>query len=167
MNKKIANYGLLIALAFIFSYIEFLLPINLGVPGVKLGLANLVVMIALYTMGVGDAAAISLIRLVLVGITFGNFAAFAYSLAGAVLSLLVMIIAKKTDKLSTLGVSVLGGVFHNVGQIIVAIIVLETGRLVYYLPLLIISGLVAGILIGILTAEIIKRLPKERTHNEK
>lgn len=167
MNKRIANYGLLIALAFIFSYIEFLLPINLGVPGVKLGLANLVVMIALYTMGIGDAAAISLIRLVLVGITFGNFAAFAYSLAGAALSLLVMIIAKKTDKLSTLGVSVLGGVFHNVGQIIVAIIVLETGRLIYYLPLLIISGLVAGILIGILTAEIIKRLPKERTRNEK
>ena len=160
MNKKIATYGLLVALAFIFSYIEFLIPINFGIPGIKLGLANLVVIIALYISGIPAAFAISIIRIVLNAFTFGNVAAMMYSLAGGILSLLVMVIAKKTNKLSTLGVSVLGGVFHNVGQITVAIIVLETGRLVYYLPVLIVSGLVAGVVIGILAAEVIKRLPK-------
>ena len=159
-NKRIAYFGLLIALAFIFSYIESLIPINFGVPGIKLGLANLVVMVTLYVFGIGEAAVISLIRILLAGITFGNMAAMIYSLAGGVLSLAVMIIARKTDKFSPTGVSVLGGVFHNVGQIIVAIIVLETTRLVYYLPVLMVSGIVAGIIIGLLTAEIIKRLPK-------
>lgn len=167
MTKKTATYGLLIALAFIFSYIEFLIPINLGVPGVKLGLANLVVIITLYVSGIPAAFAISIIRIVLNAFTFGNVAAMIYSLAGGILSLLIMILARKTKKFSTLGVSVLGGVFHNVGQIIVAIIVLETGRLIYYLPVLIVSGLVAGIVIGIISAEIIKRLPKDNILNEK
>lgn len=165
MTKKIANYGLLVALAFIFSYIEFLIPINFGVPGIKLGLANLVVIIALYISGIPAAFAISIIRIILNAFTFGNVAAMMYSLAGGILSLLVMIIAKKTGKLSTLGVSVLGGVFHNVGQIVVAIIVLETNRLIYYLPMLIVAGLAAGVVIGILAAEIIKRLPKSATTN--
>ena len=165
-NRRIAYFGLLIALAFIFSYVESLIPINFGVPGIKLGLANLVVMVALYVFGVKEAAVISLIRILLAGITFGNMAAMVYSLAGGILSLAVMIIARKTDKLSPTGVSILGGVFHNVGQIIVAIIVLETARLVYYLPVLIVSGLVAGVIIGLLTAEIVKRLPKERIDNE-
>lgn len=167
MTKKTATYGLLIALAFIFSYIEFLIPINLGVPGVKLGLANLVVIITLYVSGIPAAFAISIIRIVLNAFTFGNVAAMIYSLAGGILSLLIMILARKTKKFSTLGVSVLGGVFHNVGQILVAIIVLETGRLIYYLPVLIVSGLVAGIVIGIISAEIIKRLPKDNILNEK
>lgn len=167
MNKKIATYGLLIALAFIFSYIEFLIPINFGVPGIKLGLANLVVIVTLYISGIPAAFAISILRIILNAFTFGNVAAMIYSLAGGLLSLGVMIIAKKTGKLSTLGVSVLGGVFHNVGQIIVAIIVLETSRLVYYLPVLIISGMVAGIVIGIIAAQIIKRLPKDNILHEK
>ena len=161
MNKKIAYYGLLVALAFVFSYIEFLIPINFGVPGIKLGLSNLVVIIALYLSGTVSAICISLIRIVLVSFTFGNMAALMYSLAGGVLSLLIMIIAKKTKKLSTMGVSVMGGVFHNVGQILVAMVVLETGRLIYYLPVLIVSGLVAGVVIGILGAQVIARLPKD------
>lgn len=162
MNKKIAYYGLFVALAFIFSYIESLIPINLGVPGVKIGLSNLVVMVALYLTGPASAFAISVIRILLTGFTFSNTAAMIYSLAGGILSLLIMIIAKKTKLFSTLGVSVLGGVFHNIGQIIVAIIVLETTKLIYYLPLLLISGIVAGIFIGILAAQIIKRLPLDK-----
>ena len=161
MNKRIAYYGLLVALAFIFSYVESLIPLNFGIPGIKLGLANLVVIIALYMFGIKEAAAVSFIRIVLVGFTFSSVAAMVYSLAGGILSLLVMIIAKKSDKLSTLGVSVLGGVFHNVGQIIVAMKVLETESLIYYLPVLMVSGIVAGVVIGILAAEVIKRLPKE------
>jgi len=167
MNRKIAYYGLLVALAFIFSYVESLFPINLGIPGVKLGLANLVVIVSLYLFGIREAAVISFIRIVLSGITFGSPAAMVYSLAGGVLSLLIMVIVKKTNKFSTMGVSVAGGVFHNVGQIIVAMIVLETQSLIYYLPVLIISGLVAGVVIGILAAEIIKRLPKEKIEDRK
>ncbi len=167
MNRKIAYYGLLVALAFIFSYVESLFPINLGIPGVKLGLANLVVIVSLYLFGIREAAVISFIRIVLSGITFGSPAAMVYSLAGGVLSLLIMVIAKKTNKFSTMGVSVAGGVFHNAGQIIVAMIVLETQSLIYYLPVLIISGLVAGVIIGILAAEIIKRLPKEKIEDRK
>ena len=167
MNRKIAYYGLLVALAFIFSYVESLFPINFGIPGIKLGLANLVVIVALYIFGIKEAIAVSLIRIVLSGLTFSSIAAMAYSLAGGILSLAVMIIAKRLNKLSAMGVSVLGGVFHNVGQILVAIVVLETGSLIYYLPVLIISGLIAGIIIGILAAEVIKRLPKteERSPN--
>lgn len=167
MNRKIAYYGLLVALAFIFSYVESLFPINLGIPGVKLGLANLVVIVSLYLFGIREAAVISFIRIVLSGITFGSPAAMVYSLAGGVLSLLIMVIVKKTNQFSTMGVSVAGGVFHNVGQIIVAMIVLETQSLIYYLPVLIISGLVAGVVIGILAAEIIKRLPKEKIEDRK
>lgn len=157
----------MVALAFIFSYVESLFPINLGIPGVKLGLANLVVIVSLYLFGIREAAVISFIRIVLSGITFGSPAAMVYSLAGGVLSLLIMVIAKKTNKFSTMGVSVAGGVFHNVGQIIVAMIVLETQSLIYYLPVLIISGLVAGVVIGILAAEIIKRLPKVKIEDRK
>ena len=104
MNRKIAYYGLLVALAFIFSYVESLFPINLGIPGVKLGLANLVVIVSLYLFGIREAAAISFIRIVLSGITFGSPAAMVYSLAGGVLSLLIMVIARKTNKFSTMGV---------------------------------------------------------------
>ena len=120
-TKKIANLGLLIALAFVFSYIEFLIPVNIGVPGAKLGLANLVIIVAIYTLNERDAFVLSMIRIVLVGFTFANLASMLYSLAGGILSFIAMVIAKKTQKLSITGVSVLGGVFHNIGQIIMAI----------------------------------------------
>lgn len=157
-TKKIAYLGLLIALAFVFSYIEFLIPVNLGVPGAKLGLANLVIIVALYTLGERDAFFLSMIRIVLVGFTFANTASMLYSLVGGILSYLVMVVAKKTNLLSMTGVSVLGGVFHNVGQIIVAILVLETASLVYYLPVLLIAGIVSGVVIGILGAMVTKRM---------
>lgn len=159
-TKKIAYTGLLIALAFVFSYIEFLLPINIGIPGVKLGLANLAIIVCLYTLGEKEAFLLSVIRIVLVGFTFANMAMMMYSLAGGITSFVIMWLAKKTGKLSMTGVSVLGGVFHNVGQILLAMWVLETESLIYYLPVLMISGIIAGVMIGILGALITKRLNK-------
>ena len=123
-----------------------------------MGLANIVVVVALYTIGGKNAGMLSLVRVLLVGLTFGNFAMMLYSLAGAVLSFIMMYIAKRTKKLSITGVSVVGGVFHNVGQIIVAIFVLETSQLIYYLPFLIILGTISGVVIGILSGMICKRV---------
>ena len=161
-TKRVAYLGLLIALAFVFSYIEFLIPVNIGVPGAKLGLANLVIIVAMYTLNERDAFILSMIRIVLVGFTFANLASMLYSLAGGILSYIAMVIAKKTQKLSITGVSVLGGVFHNVGQIIMAIWVVKTASLVYYLPVLMVSGIVAGVAIGILGGMVTKRLKKIR-----
>ena len=159
-TKRIAYTGLLIALAFVFSYIEFLLPINIGIPGAKLGLANLAIIVCLYTLGERDAFLLSMIRIVLVGFTFTNTAMMMYSLAGGILSFAVMVLAKKTNKLSMTGVSVLGGVFHNIGQILMAMVMLSTDSLLYYLPVLMVTGIVSGVLIGILGAMITKRLKK-------
>ena len=151
--KKTAFYGMFLALALVAGYIEQLIPINLGIPGVKLGLANIVTMLLLYIVGVPAACLISVLRFL-----FGSGFAMVYSAAGAAMSMLVMALLKKTKKFSSVGVSVAGGIFHNVGQIIVAMIVLETKALAYYLPILILSGLVAGILIGILSGILTKRL---------
>ena len=157
-TKKVAYLGLFIALAFVLSYVEFLLPFNIGIPGAKIGLANLVVMVALYTAGTKDAFLLSIVRVILVGFTFGNPAMMLYSMAGAMLSFLVMIIAKKTKLFSITGVSVLGGVFHNIGQIIVAMFVLDTASLIYYLPFLIVIGTISGIVIGIISGLITARV---------
>lgn len=159
-TKKIAYLGLLIALAFVFSYIEFLIPVNLGVPGAKLGLANLVIIVALYTLGERDAFALSMLRIVLVGFTFGSMASMLYSLAGGIVSFFAMILARKTKLLSVTGVSVIGGVFHNVGQIIMAIWVVKTASLIYYLPVLLIAGIASGVAIGVLGAMVTKRIQK-------
>ena len=143
--KNVALYGLLIALALVLSYLESLVPLSFAVPGIKMGLPNIVVVFALYRLRARDAAVISLVRVLLVSVLFGNVFSLAYSAAGAVLSLLVMMLLKSTGKFSETGVSVAGAVAHNAGQILVAVFVLETGRLVYYLPVLCISGTVAGI----------------------
>ncbi len=126
----------------------------------KLGLANLVVIVALYTMGVRAAFTLSLVRIVLAGFTFGSPASMIYSLAGGMLSLAVMAVARKAQVFSATGVSVLGGVSHNVGQIFVAILVMENTSLAYYLPALVLSGTAAGVLVGILAAVLVKRLKK-------
>lgn len=157
-SKQIARYALLTALAMVFSWLESMVPVATAVPGVKLGLTNLVVVFALYRMSARDAAVISLIRVLLVSMTFGNAYSFAYSFAGAALSLGVMLLLKKSGKFSMLGVSVAGGVSHNVGQILVAMTVLETAGLIYYLPVLMISGIVAGVCIGAVGAIITKRI---------
>ncbi|MBQ7657701.1 MAG: Gx transporter family protein [Butyrivibrio sp.] len=159
-NRKIAFLGLFVALAFVLSYIEYMLPLNIGIPGAKIGLANLVVMVALYTVGDKNAIALSIIRVVLVGLTFGNISMMMYSLAGAAMSLCVMLIVKKLGNLSITGVSVLGGVFHNIGQIIVAMLVLETQSLLYYLPFLIVIGTITGVLIGFVANLITTRVKR-------
>ena len=160
-SSKVARYGLLIALALVLSYAESLLP-TLGVPGVKLGLPNLVVVFALYRLGLWDAWCLSAVRVLLASALFGSGVSLAYSAAGAVLSLAVMSLLKKTDKFSPVGVSVAGGVAHNAGQILVAMALLETARLAWYLPVLWISGTVAGVLIGIVSGELVKRVPDQR-----
>lgn len=159
-TKRIAVLGLLIALAFVFSYLESLVPVSIGIPGAKLGLANLVILVALYTLGAKDAFILSIIRIVLVGFTFTNVASMLYSLAGGILSFAVMAFGKKIKSLSMAGVSVLGGVAHNIGQILVAMWVVETGSLIYYLPILMITGVIAGVVIGLLGAMVTKRLEK-------
>ena len=157
-TKKITLIGLLIALAFVLSYVEFLLPLSIGIPGAKIGLANLAIMVALFLLGWQDALMHSIVRVILVGFTFGNMAMMMNSLAGAALSFAAMLIAKKTKKFSITGVSVIGGVFHNVGQILVAMAVLETEQLIYYLPFLIVIGTISGIVIGIIASMIHKRI---------
>lgn len=145
-----ALYGMLTALAFILSYVESLVPVTLGIPGVKLGLANLVVLIALYTLDLKGAFVISVVRIILSGLTFGGLFSMLYSLAGGLLSFAVMAILSRKKLLGTVGVSVCGGVAHNIGQLLVAMAVLETESVWYYFPVLLISGSVAGVLIGLL-----------------
>ncbi|MDO5294103.1 MAG: Gx transporter family protein [bacterium] len=157
-TKKISTFGVLVALAFIFSYVEALIPFNFAVPGMKLGLANIVVLATLYLLGAKEAFVVSIIRVVLVGFTFGNLNTMLYSLAGGLLSFAVMALAKRFNLFSIIGVSVLGAIFHNVGQIAVAMIILETKALIGYLPFLLVFGIVSGVVIGIVGGEITKRL---------
>lgn len=156
--RFVALCGMLTALAFLLSYVETLIPVNLGVPGVKLGLANLVTMVSLYLLGARTAAVIALVRVVLTGFTFGSLSMMMYSLAGAALSLLLMALCRKRDWFGTIGVSIIGGVGHNVGQLSVAAAVVETSAVFYYLPVLLVAGTVAGAFIGLLGGMMIKRL---------
>lgn len=157
-TKNLALYGMLTALALILSYLESLLPLSFAVPGVKLGLPNITVLFALYRLGGKGACAVSLVRVLLASVLFGNMFSLAYGAAGAVLSLLVMVLLKKSGKFSVTAVSVAGGVAHNAGQIAVAVIVLETRGLIYYFPPLCVSGVVAGLLVGFAAALLIKRV---------
>ena len=147
-SRALTRYALLVALAMVLSWLESMVPLSLAVPGVKLGLANLVVIFALYRLGPRQAAVISLVRVLLVTLTFGNAFSFAYSLAGAALSLGVMIPLRRSGKFSLLGVSIAGGVCHNIGQILVAMAVLGTAELLWYLPALLAAGTAAGVCIG-------------------
>lgn len=160
MKTRVAHFGVYTALALIFSYVETLIPINFGIPGVKLGLANLIIVVALYKMNLKEAYTLSIVRVVLSGFIFGNLFSIIYSLAGGLLSLTVMAILKKLNQFSTIGISMAGGVFHNVGQLIMAIIVLESINIAYYFPVLLISGVFTGLLIGIIANEMLKRLHK-------
>lgn len=154
----VAKYGMLIALAFILSYVEAMIPIPIPVPGVKLGLANLVAIVGLYTIGVRGTIAVSLTRIVLVGFTFGNMFSMFYGLAGGAVSLLLMILAKKTGWFSKIGVSIIGGIGHNIGQLCVAAVVVQTAGVFSYLPVLLVAGVVAGAVIGLLGGLIVERI---------
>lgn len=158
MQSDLALYGMLTSVALVASYIESLIPIPYPVYGMKIGLANIVIVWVLYSLGWKPASIISVARVLLVGFLFGNLYSILFSLAGAGLSLAVMILLKKTKKFSIIGVSIAGGVCHNIGQIIVAMIVLENVRISFILPFLIISGVIAGIAIGILGGLLFKKI---------
>ena len=157
-TKKTAQVGMLVAAAFVLGYVESLLPIYFGIPGIKLGLSNIVVLLCLYEGTAKEAFGIALVRIVLTGLTFGNFSTMAYSLAGGIFSFLVMFLLKKSNVFSVYGVSIAGGVSHNIGQIAVAVLVLQTGLLMYYLPFLLVAGCVAGACIGFVGGILVKRL---------
>lgn len=159
-NRKVALLGLTIALAMIMSYLESLFPLNFAVPGIKMGLANIVIIFVLYRMSFADACTVSLIRVFLVSLLFGNVMAMAYSLSGAALSLSVMYLLKKTEKFSVIGVSITGAIMHNAGQILMAVIIMGTEQIAYYLPALAVSGTISGILIGIVASLVINRVKK-------
>lgn len=154
----IARVGTMAALALIFSYVEAIIPYNPGVPGIKLGIANVVTVVALYRFGAKDAAAVSVIRVVLAGLLFNGVFGMLYSLAGALLSLLGMILLKKTDLFSVVGVSMAAGVLHNLGQLLVASALIEDLRIFFYFPVLMFSGIAAGILVGIVSALVLRAL---------
>lgn len=158
MKNKVPCFGMFTALALIFSYIETLIPIHFGVPGIKLGLANLIVVIVLYKWGAKQALLISVLRILLSGFMFGNMFSIVYSLAGGLLSLFFMNVLKKKNSFSIIGVSLAGGVTHNLGQLIVAMLVVESYKAGFYFPVLMLSGMLTGFLIGVLSTEILKRL---------
>ena len=143
MKNKIAYWGVFLALALVCSYVESLIPISFGIPGVKLGLTNIVVILMLYTIGAKDAILISVLRIILAGFMFGNAFSIIYSLAGGILSFVVMLLLKKTGKLKILSISTAGGISHNI---------------LFYVPVLIIAGIITGFLIGLLAGEIVLRI---------
>lgn len=158
--SRVARYGMLIALAFIFSYIEAMIPIPFPVPGIKLGLANLVTIVGIYTVGPAGAAVVSILRVVLAGFTFGNLFSMWYGLSGCILSLICMILCRRTGKMGILGVSVVGGVAHNIGQLCMAAFLVENTAVFVYLPVLLAAGAIAGSLIGLLGGLVAERLEK-------
>lgn len=156
---KITLSAVLSALALIFSYIEAIIPFNAGIPGIKLGIANLVILVCLYTLGFRYTLAINLVRILVAGLLFNGFFGALYSLAGGILSLLIMVLLKKTGLFSPVGISMAGGVAHNTGQLLVAALIVSNMKLFIYFPVLLFSGLISGIFIGILTYLILKKLP--------
>lgn len=160
-NEKLTKMAMLVALAMIFSYVESLIPINFGIPGVKLGVANLVTVTGLYFLELPEVFLVVVMRVLLTGFLFGNGMSIIYSLAGGILSLLVMVVMKRINGFSVLGVSIMGGVSHNIGQIIVASVVVENLKLVYYLPALLIAGTITGFVMGILSKKVLPTVQKE------
>lgn len=157
-TKKLATLAVTVAVAMILSFVESRIPAFVAVPGVKVGLANIAVIFALYKFGWREAAVVSLIRVFLVSLLFGSAVSLAYSIAGAVLSLAVMILLRRIRLFTEIAVSVVGGITHNIGQVLVAFLLLETDVVFYYLPFLLISGIIAGVAVGIASALLVKRI---------
>ncbi|MBD9184072.1 MAG: Gx transporter family protein [Clostridiales bacterium] len=160
--RKIAFLGLSVTLAMILSFVESQIPVFTTIPGMKVGLPNLVMVFLLYRVGWKETVIVSLIRAFLVALLFGNLQSLIFSIAGAVLSLTGMILLKKTGLFSSIAVSVTGGVLHNVGQIIAACLWTGTVQIAYYLPALLVSGVCAGIAIGLIAGFLLKRLENVR-----
>jgi Predicted membrane protein len=159
-KKNIALCGVLAAAALILSYIEVLIPLSFSVPGMKIGLANIAVVVALYKLGMPQALYISGIRVALVALLFGNIMTLAYSVCGALFSLLLMAGLKRFEKFGYVGISVAGGIAHNIGQVLCAAVILETKQIMYYLPVLVISGTVAGVAIGVISGLLLSRIKR-------
>lgn len=159
MSKKVSLTAMIIAFAVILSYVESFIPV-IGIPGVKLGLANFAIIIILYLEGIREAAICNFIRILIVGAMFGNLFSILFSIAGAFVSLVIMYIIKKTNRFSIITVSICGGVFHNIGQLIVASFVVKTYYVMGYLPVLILAGIITGSLIGILAGNILNKISK-------
>ena len=157
-TKKLTMLAMTISFALILSFVESRIPAFVALPGVKVGLANIAVIYALYQFGAKEAITISILRVFIVSMLFGSAASLIYSISGAVLSLTVMILLKKLTPLAEVAVSVCGGVMHNVGQIAAASLMLNTNVIVYYLPVLLVTGSIAGVVIGIASALLIKRV---------
>lgn len=153
-TKRVAYCALLTALTMIFGYVEALIPFGFGIPGVKLGLANIVIVLALYILPACQVFAIQLMRIVLVSFLFGNLSMMLYSLAGGMLSLVVMLLLNRRDVFSITGVSIAGGVSHNIGQLIVAALVVQNLKIMFFFPIMIMAGLITGCLIGVLACRI-------------
>lgn len=174
--RRTAELGFLLALALILSYVESLIPFSFGIPGIKLGLPNLIVLLLQCGRneeqtagGEREALLVNALRIVLSGFLFSNLYAILYALAGAAFSFLAMIIGRRSKRFSVVGVSVLGGVFHNVGQLLVAMAVVETLAVAYYVPFLIVAGTVTGALLGVAGMEILpylRRMTREREWNQ-
>ncbi len=158
MSKKVARLGVFVALAMVFSYIEVLIPFHFGIPGVKLGIANVVVVAGLYLLSVPEVLMISVVRIVLSGLLFGNGVSILYSLAGGMLSFFAMWLLKKVKGFSLVGVSIAGGVMHNVGQLMAAAWILGNLRIAVYFPVLLVAGLLTGSMIGLLAGAIVRTL---------
>ena len=156
--RMVARVALMASLALIFSYVEAIIPYNPGIPGIKLGIANVVTVIALYKYGWKEAVSVSVIRIVIAGLLFNGAFGMLYSLAGAAVSLAGMILLKKTDLFSVTGVSMAAGVLHNLGQLLVAAALIEDLRIFFYFPVLMFSGIAAGILVGIVSDIVLRRL---------
>lgn len=158
MKNRVAYFGVFTALALMFSYIETMIPIRFGVPGIKLGFANIMIVIMLYKGSAKEALLLSIVRIMLSGFLFGNLSSILYSIVGGVLSLGIMTLLKKQGGFSVIGVSVAGGVSHNVGQLIVAMLVVETYQVGYYFPVLLVAGVLTGLGIGVVSQEVLKRI---------
>lgn len=160
-SARIAACGVLTALALIFSYIEFLVPLPIAIPGIKLGLANIVCLVCLYALGEKHAFLINVTRIALAALLFGSVFSALYALAGGVVSFAVMALLKRTKRFSVCGVSMAGGVFHNLAQLAVAGLLVESAQVFYYFPVLLLSGMATGIGIGILATLILRSIARD------
>lgn len=159
-NKKIAEIAMLAALAVIFGYVESLFPLPVPIYGVKVGVSNVVTLFAIYMLSAGNVFGIMLIKTICSAFLFQGVSAFLYSVSGGILSVITMYILKRSNKFGVMGVSAAGGVMHNIGQLICAAAVLKSLNVMYYMPILIVCGIISGVIIGIITKLILERIGK-------
>ena len=164
-TKKISELGVLLSVGLILSYLESLIPVAFPIPGIKLGLANIVTMYILYRYKAKEAILIMILRVLISGILFSGLTAIVFGILGGLLSIAFMLLAKKTGFFSIMGLSMVGAVMHNAGQILAAFIIMENAAVIYYLPYLLISGIISGLIVGYISAIIIKRLSRLKNDN--